>query len=145
MSQTHDDPIMNDLRVSVADRLSISRFRLWFGTLGGALMWLLHLVAAYLISEFGCVSWWGERIWLGLTLVAWAGLASSFLMVVGTILSHHVALNNQKQLMWAKGALATEMEDGREILSYSGVLANRIFIFIILVQSIPFLFYLQGC
>ncbi len=117
--------------------------RLWFGVLGGAIAWLLHLVLSYLIAEFGCVSGWGEHHWMGLSLVAWLGLAVSVSMVASAVVANGIATRNQKG--FSKDVDSETSSDGERFMARSGVLANRFFIVIIIVQSIPFVFYLQGC
>lgn len=123
------------------------RLQLWIAGLGGAVMWLLHLIVAYLIAEFGCVSEWGETKWLSISLIVWMGLANSLIMLCGALVANHLARTHARSDQTSTAGLSVDSraDDGQAFLTRSALLANRIFILIIVVQSIPFAFYLSGC
>jgi hypothetical protein len=118
---------------------------LWFGLFGGAVAWLLHLILAWGIAEFGCVSRFHESKWLGLTAVAWAGLVMNLSMLALAGMSLWVSQRNDHHLHQLSTAENQPSADSRQFIARSGVLANWVFVFIIVVQSLPFLFYLGNC
>lgn len=69
---------------------------LWFGVLGGAIAWMLHLLLAYAIAEFGCVSPFHEVKRLGLSGVAWLEGLASLPMLGLAIFANIVAQRNTR-------------------------------------------------
>lgn len=138
-------PQSTDYPTSSARGSPASTLRLWGASLGGSLMWLVHLIGVYLISEFGCAGGYGQQLWLGLSLVAWAGLALSGLTLSGAVLCAYLSRRHARPLDEANTESNLSGTDGAQFLTRSGLLSNRIFALIIAVETIPFLFYLQGC
>lgn len=124
---------------------TVSDARLWFGLLGGGVAWMLHLILAWGIAEFGCVSRFHELQWFGQTAVAWAGLTMSLCMLAMTAIALWVSQRNERQLLIAAVDTSRPSTHPRRFIANSGVLANVVFLFIIVVQSLPFLFYLGNC
>lgn len=120
-------------------------FALWIGSLGGAVMWSLHLVGVYLVSEFGCTSGWGDQTWLGISQMVWLGIALSLAMLCGALLACHVADRQRRQHPGATDSQPNDAAGGEAFLVAAGLLSNQIFSLIIAVQTVPFLFYLRGC
>jgi len=124
---------------------TVSDARLWFGLLGGGVAWMLHLILAWGIAEFGCVSRFHELKLLGLTAVAWAGLTMSLCMLAITAIALWVSRRNERQIINAAVDTSQPATHPRRFIANSGVMANIVFLFIIVVQSLPFLFYLGNC
>jgi len=120
------------------------RKALWFGLLGGATAWTVHLMSAYAIAEFGCVGGLAERSYLGITHVAWLEL---MLTVVTTAVAAAAAAVAYVQYRRLQSGSARD--DVRQIAechtAWAGLLTSGIFTFVILVQSIPIFFYLTRC
>jgi len=123
----------------------VTEFWLWFGVLGGAIAWLLHLLLAYGIAEFGCVSSWGERHWLGISLVAWLEALLSVSMLILCLFSWRIARRNSQILLRESGPSEQAGHAARVFMARSGELSGGLFGLIIAVQSIPFVFYWNGC
>lgn len=118
---------------------------LWFGVLGGAIAWLIHLLLSYAIAEFGCVSPFREtRLW-GLSGVAWLESAASVLSVTLAMAAVVVAQRNKRYIPDDADVVQFESSDPRAFMARSGVLASALFLFIILVQTLPIFYYLRNC
>lgn len=120
--------------------------RLWFGVMGGAIAWLIHLLGSYGIAEFGCVSPFREtRLW-GLTGVAWLELGLGALMAALALAATLVAQRNKR---YASGSAADtvhfESSDPRAFMARTGAVSSALFLFIILVQTVPIFYYLRDC
>lgn len=110
-------------------------FRLWFGTLGAAAAWFVHLVVVYVLVPVTCaiggpVLMYGASILLAGVAVA-AGL---------------VAWQSWRQMSEeARGNLIGEMEGSRRgFMLYAGLLASGVFLLGILLATIP-MFFLNPC
>lgn len=123
----------------------VTDLRLWFGVMGGAIAWLLHLLLSYGISEFGCVSSFRERQLLGITGVAWLEITVTVLSLAlafgATLVAHH----SKRQFAGLIDSARLESNDPRVFMARSGVMASGLFVFIILVQALPVLYYLREC
>jgi len=126
-------------------RGTVAHAWLWVGLMGGAIAWVLHLLLAYGIAEFGCASTVGQTQWLGFSAVAWLEAIASVAMLVAAILSSVIAKRNQIAFSQAETANRLEPQDPRLFMARSGVLTSRLFVFIIAVQSLPLMFYLREC
>lgn len=128
-----------DNRNGVTDR------SLWIGLLGGGVAWLLHLLGSYGVAEFGCVSRFSAVKFAGFSGVAWleagVSLAAVALAVAASLVSHHC----RRKLASASTGQAGDADDARTFMAQSAVVASWLFVFIILVQSLPFMFYLREC
>lgn len=126
-------------------------FRLWFGVLGGAIAWLLHLLLAYGIAEFGCVSPFSETRLMGLSGVAWleigASLITAAVAAIAAVVAYrsHPSTWDQKRFEGGDHAEASAADSPRVFMAYTGVLTSALFVFIILVESLPVLYYLRDC
>lgn len=144
---------------AVVQDVAVSRGALWFGLLGGAIAWTVHLMFAYAAAEFGCVGRLGERGYLGITLVAWleVALTSATALVAGA--ATFVAYRCDRRLRddaIQMGAAQTNAADSNAALTNAalvaeqytaraGLLTSGLFTFIILFESIPILYYLRNC
>jgi hypothetical protein len=106
------------------------RRRRWFALLGGAIAWFVHLIAIFLISEFGCVAGLGERLWGNISVVAALLLGASVVPLVIASAAAIVGYRDRQSADW---------------LSQAGALMSGLFALIIAVQLIPALFYLRSC
>jgi len=122
-----------------------TRTSLWFGLLGGAIAWLLHLLLAYGIAEFGCVSGVGDTQFLGLSGVAALEILVTILTLAIAGSASVIAQRNYDRDSSGDPSIDQGMHDPRVFMARSGVLTSRLFVFIIAVQSIPIFFYLRKC
>lgn len=112
-----------------------------FGWLGGAAAWLVHLLAAYALGEFGCLSELARVRWLGISAIAW-------LLVTVTLAMLAVALGATWLAYRADRRLDAGVEDktsSRRYLARSGWITSGVFAFIIAVEALPVLFLLASC
>jgi hypothetical protein len=117
---------------------------LWFGLLGGAMAWLLHLISASVVAEFGCVSGLGERVYQGLTLVAWLQLSLTAGTTLAASAATAVAARRYRRLGRADAA-ADAANTVQRHTARTGMLTSGLFTVVIVFESIPILYYLQGC
>lgn len=122
-----------------------SDFLLWFGVLGSAIAWLLHLLLCYGIAEFGCVSPFREVRLAGLTGVTWLEIGASLLSLLLAAVATWTAQRSRRQLLGEGDAELYETGDPRVFMARTGVITGRIFVFIILVQTLPILYFLHDC
>jgi preprotein translocase subunit SecG len=123
---------------------------LWFGFLGGALAWTAHLLLAYFFSEFGCVGNLHERYVLGLMApTAMIALLSALLLLVAalaTLVSYRVAKQMGLSIIASTEAEEKQRQAGAAIyLARAGVIMSGLFVFVILVQSLPILYFVRSC
>lgn len=110
---------------------------------GGGAAWFLHLLLAYLAAEFGCVRGWNESAFLGITAVAWLILWASALTLAGAVAATALSYG-----IGRRRALGEVGETGETVGVFSGratFVANLIFAFVILVESLPIFYYLHDC
>ena len=127
----------------LAQQVEVGRLALWVGLLGGACAWTIHLLLAYAVAEFGCVSGFGELSYLGISLVAWLEVAATALTTVIAALAAIVAHRSYRILRsqnLEEVGIAAEAYTAR-----AGFITSGIFTFIILFESIPILYYLRTC
>lgn len=120
----------------------VSGWRLWFALLGGAIAWTGHLMLAYAISEFGCTSGIGRRSVLGVSVVSWMLLLMSAAMIALAAWAYGTAGGV------GRGARRTSHPDERstaEYVAHFGRIANGLFLFIVVIESVPIFFYLERC
>lgn len=121
-----------------------SRAALWFGLLGGAFAWTIHLVAAYGIAEFGCAGRLAEHEYLGITSVAWFELALSIATTLVATASTIMAYRTFRRLRSTAARDDTHVAAERNT-ARAGLLTSGTFTFIIIFESIPILYYLHHC
>jgi hypothetical protein len=128
----------------IARRSPVKRAALWFGLLGGAVAWTLHLVFAYVIAEFGCVGRTTHQEYLGVTQVAWLELALTAGTTLAAAAATAVAFHHNRLLRSRERTEDTNVAAERNT-AWVGVLTSGTFTFIIVFESIPILFFLHGC
>lgn len=128
-------------------RADVSRWGLWFGLAGGVVAWLLHFLLAYAISEFGCVGGWDRINWAGLTAITWSLLAVTVLGVGLAGASVLIAARARKRL--EDQHLDAPGEPGVAAagfwMAWTGYMVGLVSLVVIVVQSIPILYWLGDC
>ncbi|MBX3444590.1 MAG: hypothetical protein KF774_19475 [Planctomyces sp.] len=129
------------------DRTGIEQRRLWFGLLGGGIAWTGQLIAASFISEWGCFSGLGDRHVGGLMMITWlligVSLAMAALAAVATVVA--ARLHARWRTDGGPGSVDSPYDSSEAFLAKAGVIASGLFLFIIVAQSIPIVFFLRGC
>ncbi len=125
-------------------RDSVSRAALWFGLFGGAIAWTVHLLGAYAVAEFGCLGRPAHYDYLGITLVAWMELALTAVTTLAAVAATAVAVHCYRRLQSSEPAEVTGPTAERDT-AWAAVLTSGTFVFIILFESLPILYYLQSC
>jgi hypothetical protein len=126
---------------TVAREVQVRRGALWFGLFGGAVAWTAHLMLAYVAAEFGCVGQLGERRYLGISMVAWIGIALTVATMLVAVAATAIAYRNHHRLKSGDDAATVAERD----TAWAGVLTSSTFTLVILFESIPILYYLHGC
>lgn len=121
----------------------VNRALVWFVLLGGATAWTLHLLLAYAVAEFGCLSGMGETRVGGLTLVAWMLLGVSVLAAGIAGVAIVVSLRFHRRLRAAE--VGGEGERATAFSVRLGLISNVVFAGVIIVQTIPIFYYLREC
>lgn len=123
---------------------TVSRGRLWFGLLGGAIAWLMHLLSAYAIAEFGCVSELAAVRLGGLSAVAWLILGASVASELFALVATGVAFRSV-WLLRMHGREPQETRGAWPFLARAGLYSSGLFGVVILVETFPIFYYLRGC
>lgn len=122
---------------------AVSQTGLWFGLLGGAAAWTGQLLAASLLSEWGCLAGWQERTWQGLSVVAWLILVASLLATLAAVAA---LLASGGILRRCSGAAPSDAAGANaRFLARAGFYSSALFVVIILAQTLPILFFLGDC
>lgn len=124
----HDEPLPRSVRA-----------RLWFAQLGGGAAWTLHLLGAYLIAEWGCVSGLDRHRWLGIVLPSWLliGWSVATLVLAGAATVTAIGLRRR-----------AADDRGGDVLRHgarAALWSSGLFTGIVAVESAPILFFLGGC
>ena len=120
----------------------MSRFKLWFGLLGGAVAWLAHLMLAYAIAEFGCLGGLGHVYFLGITVVAWLVIVVSVATLLVAVVSTLVAYRCERRL---RVGPAIEDRAGEADVARAGWITSGLSALVIFVESLPIFYYLHHC
>jgi hypothetical protein len=126
----------------LAHQTEVGRAAMWFGLLGGAGAWTAHLLLAYSVAEFGCLSGFGERSYMTISVVAWLEVAVTALTAVIAAFAAFVAFRSYRIL---RSQDVVETTAAEEYTARVGLITSGIFTFIILFESIPILYYLRTC
>jgi hypothetical protein len=130
--------------ISSSSRIRVRRGTLWFGVLGGAVAWTIHLLAAYALAEFGCVSGLGQRSAYGISYVAWAILVMSVAVTAVALLATLLA-GRAWQSFGNDDHPSSPATAGEQYLAQAGTLMSGLFTVAILFETIPILYYLRTC
>ena len=112
--------------------------------LGGGGAWLVHLVAAYAIAEFGCVGRLRQVSFAGLTAVAWMIIATSLLTLLIAVASTLIAYRSERRLRGCHDANELRSDAEAEV-ARTGWITSSLFALVILVESLPIFYYLKDC
>jgi hypothetical protein len=118
------------------------RSKIWFAFLGGALAWTLHLMGTYALSEGFCRSGLHQISFLGLGLMIW-GLGLLTLLALAVTLSA-LWIARRQQL----SSLANVRAGSGDIFLFmarSSLLANALFLIVIVAQSLPIFILGRSC
>lgn len=118
-------------------------WRRWFAFLGGGIAWTFHLLAIYAIGEFGCVSGFDEKMYGGISAVAWLLIIVSIISLTPAVTATIVGYRDTKSD--GKQSGSSEEDEGGRYLSRFGWPLNALFVLIIFVESLPVFAYLGGC
>lgn len=116
---------------------------------GGAICWTIQLLFAVFISEWGCISGMGDFRLFGVTAIAWSVIAVSLLTMALTGWAMRLSLGSCRRQ--SRSAAESDSEDfaaereSARYLAQVAVWSNGLFLFIIVAQTIPILFYLTEC
>lgn len=125
-------------------RAAVPRAQLWFGLLGGALAWTVHFISAYVIAEFGCVSWLGDYRYANVSYVAWSEIAVTAVAAPIALAATGAAYRCGRQLQ-SHAANNMSANHAERYLARAGSYTSGIFAFVILFEAIPIFFYLRSC
>jgi hypothetical protein len=113
------------------------RLLIWTSLWGGGVAWLLHLAAAWILSEFGCLGRLAQPGPRDISWVAWSILGVTVLCLALGAFS-----------VWTSYLCAREpaaIPQTTRLVSRYGLAANPIFMLIITTQAIPVFYYLRDC
>jgi predicted aspartyl protease len=123
--------------------------RVGFGLFGSAFAWLVHLIAASIIAEWGCVSGLQHYQFLGITAIAWSVVVLSIVaLLVASVATWAVyRLNRRYQSLSEDGQTSSVYNTGGtgRFLARVGLWSSALFVFIIAAQSFPILYFLSDC
>src|SRR3954453_20647451 len=118
---------------------------LWFGLLGGAIAWVLHLMSIYAISEWGCLSPGLRRLFLGAMGTTWlligVTLALAALAGAAAWLAHR---SEQAARSRPEAGDREEAASSRMPVAHLARVTSSLFALIIVVESVPTFFFLQN-
>ncbi|HEX7022270.1 MAG TPA: hypothetical protein VF171_05385 [Trueperaceae bacterium] len=106
---------------------------LWFGLLGGAAAWSVNFVVAYALAESTCFTSLREWEVLGVRGTAVIILVVSLVTALVALIAALVSWGNWRR--WRGGE-----PGGAAFASLTGLILSGVFLFIILVESLPVLF-----
>jgi hypothetical protein len=112
--------------------------------LGGSGAWLVHLVSAYAIAEFGCVGRLRQVSFVGLTAVAWLIIGVSLLTLLIALVSTVIAYRSERRRRGGPNADEPESVAETEV-ARTGWITSGLFALVILVESLPIFYYLKDC
>ncbi len=133
------------LDYSAEERPTVSRWAARFSLLGGGTAWLFHLLAVYVISEFGCQVGWGHWIVGGLSMVAWLLLLATIFTGILAGIACWLAARTSERLRGAEGDDAVVPAETKRFIAGVSQILNGLFAFIIIVQGVPIFFFLRSC
>lgn len=128
---------------------SAPRSRLWFGMFGGAVPWLVHLVGASIIAEWGCFAGIARWQFLGVTAVAWSVIVLSVVTLLIAMAATWLAYRTNRHYHEFATDEREEIVDDQlgtdAFMARTGLWTSGLFVFIILVESFPILYFLTDC
>jgi hypothetical protein len=116
----------------------------WFSLLGGGVAWTFHIMSCYVIAEFGCLLPARNYFLLGITGVAWMLIAASLASIAMAGAAAYVAWRGEQATPDIIPGQTDQAHPDQYIVRV-GIIMNLIFIFIIVAQSVPILFFYRVC
>jgi hypothetical protein len=104
---------------------------LWFGFLGGALAWTLHLLASYLLAEGSCapaLAVEGTRVSSTVAILMHSATLAGALVALAATLS--------ARSQWQRWRGDAD-RSGRAYIGLAGVFVSGAFLLIILIEGLP--------
>lgn len=117
----------------------------WFSLVGGGTAWLLHLLASYVISEFGCVSGLDASNWLGISYVAWWLIVATVVTGALAAVACYASWRTGKLLRGAGTENAAVTTETQLFVARASLFLNAFFAFVIFMQGVPIFFFLPEC
>lgn len=123
----------------------VTQVTLWFGLLGSAIAWLLHLVVIYTVAEAACVTGFPWFHVLGIHGGSLLIVVFTLLMLALAAVSGYVAHWNRRQLEQRPNGQKGPVDRGvGQHMARVGWYLGAIFIFIIASETLP-VFFLHPC
>jgi hypothetical protein len=123
---------------------SVNRWALYFGLVGGPIAWLIHLLVAYVVAEFGCLTPFRDVSYAGITAIAWIILGVTVLTLLAALAATYTAYRLDLVLeVDLRGGTDTPLS--RAHLARLGIITSGIFAFIIIAETIPVFYFLRSC
>lgn len=118
----------------------VSQKALWFGLLGGAVAWTLHLLAVYAVAEWGCVMTAPRPGLRGESPVVLMIVVSvACLLLAGAAAA--VAYGSLRRVRGSSG----ERSGVQAFMAYTGLISNGLFAFVIVSQAVPIFYFVSAC
>lgn len=124
--------------------VTVNRWALYFGWLGGAVAWAGHFAVAYVAAEFGCLSGFGHRTFAGVNAVAWVVIGATVLALGVTAAAMWTAYRLDKVLEVDERG-GTDTQTPRAHLARTGLITSSLFAFLTVIQAVPVFFFLREC
>lgn len=121
----------------------VTQATLWFGVLGGAIAWFVHLVLVYTLAEAACITGFPWFTVLGFHGALLLIVIVTLLTLAVTVASGVVAYWN-RQLLDAGGSIPPLNRGASKQMVRSGVYLSVFFVFLILVETLP-IFFMRPC
>jgi hypothetical protein len=109
----------------------VSHWSLWFGMLGGAGAWALHLVVSYSLVPAACAAGLGYLFYVGIAGCAGIALGALFFAWRGWNLTRDLPEDTRN------GNGARLISNRVRFMAISGLALSAFFLMVILAQSVP--------
>jgi hypothetical protein len=119
------------LRSRAQNTVNRGNAALWFGFLGGALAWTLHLLASYLLAEGSCAPALAVDGMRGSGIVA---ILMHSATLAGALVALAATLSARSQ--WRRWRGDAD-QSGRGYIGLAGVFVSGAFLLIILIEGLP--------
>ena len=123
----------------------VSGGKLWFVLLAGSIAWTLHLLLAYVLGEFGCLSALARVSFLDINGVAWSVLGMTVPLAGVSAVATWMAWRMDRRLGGQASEDGSSTEDPRVYMARAGWITDGLFLFVILFETVPVFYFLQRC
>lgn len=121
-----------------------TRGALWFGVLGGAIAWFVHLALVYTLAEAACITGFPWFTVLGFHGTLLLIVIVTLLTLAVTVVAGVVAYRNRRLLDESNGPIAPLNRGASEHMVRGGVYLSVFFVLLILVETLP-IFFMRPC